>query len=116
MLTKSLIALAVVIVVLAGVVGMRPSTFRITRTATISAPGPAVFAQVNDFHKWEAWNPWAKLDPAMKQAYEGAAAGAGAIYTWAGNREVGEGRMTLSPSRPPTSRSSPSSPMATGPS
>lgn len=31
----------------------------------------------------------------MKQAYGGAPAGAGAIYTWAGNNEVGEGRMTI---------------------
>jgi hypothetical protein len=35
-----------------------------------------------------------KLDPAMRQTYEGAPAGIGAIYRWAGNREVGEGRMT----------------------
>jgi len=36
----------------------------------------------------------------MKQAYEGAPAGIGAIYTWSGNNEVGEGRMTLTESRP----------------
>jgi uncharacterized protein YndB with AHSA1/START domain len=36
----------------------------------------------------------------MKQAYEGAPAGAGAVYTWAGNHEVGEGRMTVIESRP----------------
>jgi len=100
MLTKILIALAVIGVVLVIVVATRPSEFRVARTATIAAPAPAVFAHVNDFHKWEAWNPWAKLDPAMKQTYEGAPAGIGAIYTWAGNHEVGEGRMTLTESRP----------------
>ncbi len=99
MLTKILIALAVIGVVLVIVVATRPSEFRVARTATIAAPAPAVFAQVNDFRKWEAWNPWAKLDPAMKQTYEGAPAGIGAIYTWAGNHEVGEGRMTLTESR-----------------
>ena len=36
----------------------------------------------------------------MKQAYEGAPAGTGAIYTWSGNNEVGEGRMTITESRP----------------
>src|SRR5256884_5669307 len=81
-------------------VAMRPSEYRVARTATISAPAPAVFAQVNDFHKWEAWNPWAKLDPAMKQTYEGAPAGTRAIYTWTRNNQVGEGRMTLTESRP----------------
>jgi len=100
MLIKILVALAVIVLGFVGVVAMRPSEYRVARTATIAAPAPAVFAQVNDFHKWEAWNPWAKLDPAMKQAYAGTPAGAGAIYTWAGNREVGEGRMTMAESRP----------------
>ena len=36
----------------------------------------------------------------MKQTYGGAVAGTGATYAWAGNREVGEGRMTLVESRP----------------
>ena len=100
MLIKVLIGLAVVVVMLVAVVATRPSEFRFARSTTISAPAPAVFAQVNDFHRWEAWNPWAKLDPAMKQAYEGAPAGVGAVYTWAGNHEVGEGRMTVTESRP----------------
>jgi uncharacterized protein YndB with AHSA1/START domain len=86
--------------VLVVVVAMQPSKFRVVRSATIFAPAPAVFAQVNDFHKWEAWNPWGKIDPAMKQTYEGAPSGTGAIYTWAGNKEVGEGRMTITESRP----------------
>src|SRR5881296_4347533 len=100
MLIKILIAIAVIVIVFVVVVAMQPSEFRVARSATISAPPPAVFAQVNDFHKWEAWNPWAKLDPAMKQTYEGAPAGTGAIYTWTGNSQVGEGRMTLTESRP----------------
>lgn len=100
MLKKILIALAVIVIVFVAVVAMQPSAFRISRTTTIAAPAAAVFAQVNDFHNWEAWSPWAKLDPAMKQTYEGAPAGTGAIYTWTGNKEVGEGRMTLTESRP----------------
>src|SRR5467141_3170180 len=101
MLTKILIALAVIVVGFIVVVAMRPSEYRVARTTTISAPAPAVFAQVNDFHRWDAWNPWAKMDPAMKQTYEGAPTGVGAIYTWTGNRQVGEGRRTLTESRPP---------------
>ena len=100
MLTKILIALAVIVVVFAAIVAMQPSEFRVTRTAAISAPPAAVFAQVNDLHKWEAWSPWVKLDPAMKKTYEGAPAGTGAIHAWAGNNQVGEGRMTITESRP----------------
>jgi hypothetical protein len=36
----------------------------------------------------------------MKKTYEGAAAGTGAIYSWNGNSEVGEGRTTITESRP----------------
>src|SRR5437899_8899192 len=99
MLMKILIALAVIVIVFVVVVAMRPSEYRVARTVTISASAPAVFAQVNDFHRWDAWNPWAKMDPAMKQTYDGAPAGTGAVYTWTGNKEVGEGRMTLTASR-----------------
>jgi hypothetical protein len=100
MLTKILVALGAIVVVFLVTVATRPSEFRVARTATIGAPAPAVFAQVNDFHRWEAWNPWAKIDPAMKHTYEGAPAGTGSIYTWRGNHEVGEGRMTITESRP----------------
>jgi uncharacterized protein YndB with AHSA1/START domain len=100
MLIKILLALVAIIIVFVFVVALQPSEFRVARSATISAPPAAVFAQVNDFHKWAAWNPWGKIDPAMKQTYEGAPAGVGAIYTWIGNNEVGEGRMTLTESRP----------------
>jgi carbon monoxide dehydrogenase subunit G len=100
MLIKILIAVAAVIVVLVIVVALQPSSFRVVRTATISAPPAAVFGQVNDLHKWEAWSPWAKIDPTMKQTYEGPPAGVGAVTKWSGNNKVGEGRMTITDSRP----------------
>ena len=95
-----LIALLAIIVVFFVVVAMQPSDFRVERTATMSASPAAVFAQVNDFHKWEQWSPFAKRDPAMKKTYEGAAEGIGAVYAWSGNSEVGEGRTTITESRP----------------
>lgn len=100
-LIKILVGLAAVVIVFAGVVALQPSDFRIVRSATISAPAEVVFSQVNDFHKREAWSPWAKMDPAAKNTFEGAPAGTGAIFAWAGNGKVGEGRMTLTESRPP---------------
>jgi len=100
MLKRSLIVIAALVVVLIGIIAMQPSEFRVARTTTIAAPAPVVFAQVNDFHKWEAWNPWGKIDPAMKASHEGPPAGVGAAYAWAGNSQVGEGRMTVTESRP----------------
>ena len=100
MATKIFMVIPIVVVVFAGIVALQPSDFRIARTAHMRAPAPAVFAQVNDFHKWEAWNPWGKLDPAMKQTYQTAPRRTGAVYTWTGNKEVGEGRMSIVESRP----------------
>src|SRR5215204_2400469 len=100
MLIKILIVVAVLVIVFAVVVATRPSKFRIVRSATMNAPAEAVFAQVNDLHKWRAWSPWEAKDPAMKRTYEGPPAGRGTVYSWGGNKEVGEGRMTLTESRP----------------
>lgn len=100
MFSKILLGLGFVVIVLAVVISLQPADFRITRSITINAAPPAAFAQVNDFHRWKEWSPWAKIDPEMKEAYEGPAAGKGAIYTWVGNSKVGEGRMTITDSRP----------------
>ncbi|PYM95102.1 MAG: polyketide cyclase [Candidatus Rokuibacteriota bacterium] len=103
MILKVLVGLAALVVLVVGVVAvvvaLQPSEFRITRSATIAAPVAAVFAQVNDFHNWAGWSPWAKLDPSAKNTFEEAPAGTGAVFAWAGNSTVGEGRMTITESR-----------------
>ena len=100
MLRKILIALAVTVVGLVAVILSRPDSFRIVRSASISAPADAVFPMINDFHNWVAWSPWAELDPNMKLNYSGSQAGVGAVYSWAGNDKVGEGRMTILENKP----------------
>lgn len=100
MLVKILIVAALVLVGLILFIATRPANFSVTRSATIAAAPAVVFAQVNDFHAWGAWSPWEKRDPNLKRTYEGPTAGEGAIYSWVGNREVGEGKMTLIESRP----------------
>ena len=98
--SKILMVFAAVIGVFLIVVAIQPSDFRIVRSTTVDAPPATVFAQVNDFHKWNEWSPWAKLDPTMKQTFEGPATGKDASYAWIGNNEVGEGRMTIMDSLP----------------
>jgi hypothetical protein len=99
-LLKVLLGLAAVIVVLAVIVAMQPDDFRVTRTATIDAPAGEVFAQVNDLHNWQAWSPWAKLDPNAENSFEGPPEGEGAAFKWSGNDQIGEGKMTITESRP----------------
>ena len=96
--------LAVLFVATLGIIAViastRPAEFTVTRSATMAAPPAAVFEQVNDFHQWEAWSPWAKLDPNSKVTFEGPPAGTGSVFKWSGNSEVGEGKQTIVESRP----------------
>ena len=100
MLDIILILVAIAVIIFIVVAAMQPSDFRITRTGTITAPASAVFAQVNDLHKWDAWSPWAKLDPDAKNSFEGSESGVGAIMKWVGNNKVGQGSMSIMESRP----------------
>ena len=95
-----LVGVAVLIAAFLVVVAVQPSDFRVERSATMRAPAAAPYAQVNDFQKWRDWSPWEKVDPQLKRSYAGPQAGAGAQYAWVGNKDVGEGRMTIVESKP----------------
>ncbi|MCT7298918.1 SRPBCC family protein [Ralstonia sp. CHL-2022] len=96
------IVIAVAIAAVLGFAATRPNTFRVQREIDIKAPPEKVFALINDFHRWTAWSPWEKRDPAMKRAYGGPANGKGANYAWDGSREVGAGRMEIVDSTSPS--------------
>jgi Polyketide cyclase / dehydrase and lipid transport len=90
-----LLALAFIILLLAIAVAGQPDDFAVSRRAKITAPPPQVFPHVNELRKWEAWNPWGKLDPHCKMTYHGPPAGVGASYSWAGNNKIGAGSSTI---------------------
>jgi Polyketide cyclase / dehydrase and lipid transport len=100
MLKKILLAVLLLILAFAVVVALQPSEFKVARSTMIAAPAADVFPHVNDFHKWEAWSPWAKLDPNAKVSFNGPQAEPGAVMSWAGNDKVGEGKMTLTETTP----------------
>ncbi len=100
MLKFILIGLVVIVIAFVIVVSLRPTDFRVQRSATIAAPPAAVFTHVNDVHKFQEWSPWAKVDPNSKIVFEGPEAGTGAKFSWAGNKDVGEGAMTVTDSKP----------------
>jgi carbon monoxide dehydrogenase subunit G len=95
-----------VVVVLVGgffvYVGTRPDTFRVQRMTTIKAPPEKIFPHLNDFQRWPAWSPYEKKDPAMKRTLSGAPSGKGAVYEWEGNKEIGQGRMEIVATAPPS--------------
>jgi hypothetical protein len=88
-------ALAILLLGCVVVVALQPGQFRVARSAAIEAPAPTLFSLLSDFHAWDAWSPWSKLDPAMKRTFSGAERGKGAVYEWSGNDQVGKGRMEI---------------------
>ena len=100
MLRTLLLGILAVLVVAVAFIASRPSTFTVERSAVIAGPPAAVYPLLNDFHQWSRWSPWEKLDPNMKRSFDGPASGKGARYAWAGNDQVGEGRMEIVDSVP----------------
>jgi len=94
------IGLAVVAVVLVLAIATRSPTFHVERSIAIAAPPERVFPHVDDFHAWNAWSPWEKIDPQLQRSFSGPPSGAGASYAWEGDRNVGAGRMTITKSAP----------------
>jgi uncharacterized protein YndB with AHSA1/START domain len=101
MIKKILLGLVAIVVLFLVVAAFQPADFRVSRSATIAAPPATVFEQVNNLQNWNAWSPWAKLDPNAKNTFEGPQSGVGAVFGWAGNAQVGGGKMTITESQPP---------------
>lgn len=93
MFKKLGITLGIAIALVFAVIASRPDTYKVERSATMDAPADVVYGRVVDFHGWQAWSPWDAMDPGMKKTYEGS--GKGATYHWVGNKDVGEGQMTI---------------------
>ena len=95
----------IVAVLLAGILifaATRPDTFRVQRSTSIKAPPERIFPLINDLQRWGAWSPYEKRDPAMKRTFGATTAGKGAVYEWDGDKNVGQGRMEISDTSPPS--------------
>jgi hypothetical protein len=78
----------------------KPNTFRIERRLLIHAGPEKLFPLINDFHRWETWSPWEKIDPDMQRTFSGASHGKRATYAWQGLGRAGQGRMEILASLP----------------
>jgi uncharacterized protein YndB with AHSA1/START domain len=95
MLKITVILVFIAIVVLAGYAATKPDHFRIARSTVIKASPEKIYALIEDFHRWRAWSPYEKLDPAMTRTYGGPTSGLGSTYAWSGNGKAGAGRMEI---------------------
>lgn len=93
---------AVVVGAVLAFAATRPDAFEVQRSIAIKAPADAIFPLINDLQRWSAWSPYEKKDPAMQRAFGAVTAGRGAVYAWDGDGNVGEGRMEITDSAPPS--------------
>ena len=100
MLKNILLVIALAIVVVLILAWRKPDTLHVERSTTIRAPAEKIQGILSDFHQWEVWSPWEKLDPNMKRTFGGAQSGPGATYAWTGDSKVGEGKMEILSSSP----------------
>ena len=96
----TLVIVALLVVALFVFISVRPDSFRLERSTSITAAPEAVFVLINNFHEWSKWSPWDKIDPELKRTFSGPASGVGAVYEWAGNNKAGSGRMEITGSVP----------------
>ena len=91
---KVLAAIAGVLAIAYGLGFVMPSQVHVERAIAIEAPAEDVFASISDFEAWEAWSPWAKLDPDATMTVMGS--GLGQKMVWASDDpEVGEGSQEI---------------------
>lgn len=100
MIRKALIGVSIALAALGMALAVQPPTFHVERSIVVKAPAEKAFALVNDLHQWRAWSPFEEKDPNLARTYSGAVSGVGAAYAWSGNREIGEGRMTIRETKP----------------
>jgi carbon monoxide dehydrogenase subunit G len=99
-------AIGIIVVLLIAAVlafaATKPDSFRVQRAASIKAPPEKIFPFIDDLRNFGAWSPYEKKDPAMKRSFSGPASGKGAVYEWDGDKNVGQGRMEIADTAPPS--------------
>ncbi|NEQ54019.1 MAG: SRPBCC family protein [Leptolyngbya sp. SIO3F4] len=86
------LVMAVLLAFVAGFV--LPSQVHVERSLLISAPPTTIFPLVSDLNQWDAWSPWAKMDPDAEMTISGT--GVGQMMQWhSEDPQVGDGTQEV---------------------
>lgn len=100
-LRNFVVGLGVTIALAFGVGFLLPSQVHVERSIAIAAPPEAIFAQISDLKAWEAWSPWAAIDPDAEMTVSGS--GVGQKMVWASeDPRVGHGSEEILAMTAPT--------------
>jgi uncharacterized protein YndB with AHSA1/START domain len=105
--TVKIIALGTVSVLTLAAVGLavalalQPAELSLSRGIDIEAPPEDVWPHLADYQQFVQWSPWSGRDPLQVSEFSDPSIGLGSWYTWAGNSDVGRGRMDTVAYEPP---------------
>jgi len=94
-MTTLLYILAGIIVLVLILAMMAPKTYDVFRTIEISKSKTEVFEYLKYLKNQEKWSPWEKRDPNMEKNFSGTDGEVGAVISWKGNKDVGEGEQEI---------------------
>lgn len=90
-----LAVLVLAVVVLLGLASTKPDTLAVSRSVLVQASPADVLPYAQDYTHFVKWIPWTALDPQQTVEFSDPPSGVGAWYTWKGNSDVGQGKMTI---------------------
>lgn len=96
---KVLAAVVVTLIVAIAAVGLiLPSSYTVERSIVIDATPEEVHEYAGDLKKWDDWSPWKEEDPSIVVSLGEKTSGVGASQSWVG--DSGTGALTITESSP----------------
>ncbi|WP_395377451.1 SRPBCC family protein [Marinicella sp. W31] len=78
-----------------------PSEREVSRSIEIDRPAKMVFKTINSMHTFNAWSPWAEIDPETQYTFTGPETGIGSKMSWKSvQKQVGSGTQEIIESQP----------------
>ena len=85
-------AIVLLIIILAVIA---PKSYHVFRSIEIERPKAGVFDYLKLLKNQDEWSPWQERDPNMEKDFKGTDGEPGAMSSWKGNKEVGEGEQEI---------------------
>ena len=96
---KVALSIVVLVIVVIAVIGfVLPSTYVVEKEIVIQSDPAAIHVYVDDLTKWQQWGPWHEKDPSIITTLGGITRGVGASQSWTG--DSGSGELTFTASNP----------------
>ncbi|WP_224483260.1 SRPBCC family protein [Robertkochia aurantiaca] len=91
-----------ILYILVGIVGLililaflAPKSYHVNRRIRINRPSDTIFNYIKYLKNQDHWSPWGSKDPDMTKEFNGVDGTVGAVSSWKGNKEVGEGEQEI---------------------